>query len=366
MRITILIALFAALASALSGQIFYLQSFNSHGPAFPPGWTPSDSRVVVNNQSQSSGYNPPPASGSYNVRMDDCNPTGETVRVTVSGVISTVGRTNIRVGFGRRRSNAHNTPVSLEWSSDGVNWNTISSDVADGATTTWSAVSYDLPSSAENVSNLRFRFSYVTQVNMNCTTPPNFRIDDFAVGENFSLPLELLQFEARYTGKSTYLHWSTATEYNSAYFEVERGGPGARFEAIGRVQAAGYAVEPNRYEFNDLSPLPGVNYYRLRMTDTDGSFSYSPIQEVYVPKVAGEVHLLPSPARDFLRVTSSMFAEDIEIRWQIVDLFGRLWQQGSVAGSGSLEIPTYDLPAGSYLFQCISAGKQTSYLFVKQ
>lgn len=157
MKNAVLIFLLFHLANLAEGQIFYLQSFPDAN--FPPGWSANSSRVVPNNNAPSSGYNPPPASGGYNIRMQDCLPLDETVQLTVSGVISTVGRTGIRVGFGRRRSNAHATPISFAWSSDGVNWTTISSNLAPSASDVWDAVFFDLPTAAENVSNLRFRFS---------------------------------------------------------------------------------------------------------------------------------------------------------------------------------------------------------------
>jgi hypothetical protein len=34
------------------------------------------------------------------------------------------------------------------------------------------------------------------------------------------------------------------------------------------------------YSYPDQSPLPGDNYYRLRMVDLDGSYSYSPVRSV--------------------------------------------------------------------------------------
>ncbi len=364
MRNATLIALFLSLANLAWGQIFYLQPFPDDN--FPPGWSANSSRVAPDNQAVSSGYNPPPASGGYNMRMGDCQPTGETVQLTVSGVISTVGRTGIRVGFGRRRSNAHNTPVAFAWSNNGTTWTTISSDVTPGVTGSWDAVFFDLPSAAENVPNLRFRFSYVTQVTMNCVIPPNFRIDDFAVGENFSLPMELLHFEVQAEGDRTRLYWTTAAEYNSAYFEVERCGPDARFETIGRVVAQGYAHEARQYEFSDAKPLPGLSYYRLRLVDADGIFSYSPIRQVHVPRIGNELRIFPSPAFDLLQVLvpSSDGADEV-VHWQVLDLLGRVWLQGHSSGA-AWEVSVYNLPAGSYLLQCYPNGRPLTRLFQKR
>ncbi len=364
MRNSALVVLLLALANVVRGQIFYLQSFPD--ATFPSGWSANNGRVGPNNMAVSSGYNPPPASGGYNMRMQDCQPTGETVQLTVSGVISTVGRTGIRVGFGRRRSNAYETPVSLAWSNDGTTWTPISSDVASGATTTWDAVFFDLPPAAENESNLRFRFTYVTEEDINCTAPPNFRIDDFAVGENFSLPIELLHFEAQAEGDRIHLHWATAAEYHSAYFEVERSGPNARFETIGRVAAQGYAREARWYEFYDAKPMPGLNYYRLRLTDLDGTFSYSPIRQAHASRGGDEFRVFPLPAHDLLRVLGPISDADEGGHWQVLDLLGRVWLQGYATSSAALEVPVYELPAGSYLLQLRPEGRLLTRLFQKQ
>ena len=357
--------LFCSFSGAAVGQIFYLQPFT--GGTFPPGWSATSTRVVINNQVPSSGYDPPPASGGNNVRMNDCLPLGETVELNVSGVISTVGRTGIRVGFGHRRSMAHATPVSLAWSSDGVNWNTLG-DVADGATTTWSALFFDLPAAAENVSNLRFRFSYVTQVNTNCTAPPNFRIDDFAVGENFSLPVELLDFSAQAEGSTVRLKWATASEYQSAYFEVERSRTGEGFGALGRVAANGNTSEVQYYEFTDDKPLPGLNYYRLRLVDVDGAFSYSAMRRVFLPEYFGRLRLFPSPATEVVHVgRNAEFPWEEGVRWEIFDLLGRLCMQGFAAQpTEGWSIPLHELPVGQYLLRCTTTGMQETHRFQKR
>ncbi len=365
MRQTTFAVLFFVWANITWGQMFYYQPF---GEFFPAGWSANSGRVVMNDQAVSGGYNPPPASAGYNMRMDDCLPTGETVQATVSGVISTVGRTGIRVGFGRRRSNAHETPVAFAWSSDGVTWNTISTDVADIAPSSWSAVFFDLPASAENVANLRFRFSYVTQENRNCTAPPNFRIDDFAVGENFSLPMELLYFDAKVVGTRTQLTWATASEQNSARFEVERSSEGTLFDAIGGLPAAVNSLKERPYEFSDEQPLPGANYYRLRMVDADGSFSYSPIRQVHVRFKEDPWQIFPSPAHEILQVVclNPSFADSEPVQWYVLDLLGRVRLQGNHPDGAAWSIPLHTLSAGQYVFRGISAGRQWVQTFLKE
>lgn len=301
------------------------------------------------------------------MRMWDCEPVGDTITLTVSGVVSTVGYTDIRVGFGVWRSSDFNRPISFRWSANGTTWNTISGNITDSASTSWKLIYFDLPAAAENVPNLRFRFSYVAQTNMSCTaSPPVFRIDDFAVGENFSLPVELIHFDVRAEGESIRLIWATASEHNSAYFDIERSGPDAHFEPIGRVAAAGYSLQERRYEFLDTRPLPGANYYRLRQTDANGAFSYSPIRRVQATTTPYTLSVFPSPATSVLHVSASAPTVDREARWQIYDLMGRLWHQGTATDSGRWSIPVHDLPTGTYLLQCAVGGRTLTQRFQKQ
>ena len=220
MKKTFLFTLILCLAVSDEAQIFYLANFNS---GFPTGWAPTDSRILLSNEAQSAGYTPPPASGGNNVRFDDCAPQDQTIHLVFNPGINTVGKTNLRVGFGRRVSSAWNNMVSLQWRVTGPGWNLVpgADDVAAGASQTWDNIYFDLPSGAEGQTNLQFRFSFTTSLSANCTAPPNFRIDDFAVGENYSLPVELVNFEAKSVPPHVRLGWSTASETTNDYFAVE-------------------------------------------------------------------------------------------------------------------------------------------------
>lgn len=362
MRFLLLGVFLLCLGSSAEAQIFYYTSFPD-SLAFPAGWSPSDSRVALSNQVASSGYAPPPASGGTNVRMNDCLPTGQTVRLTVSGVISTVGKTNIRVGFGRRISNAWTTMVSLEWSSNGTFWNLISDDVAAGASTTWSNIFFDLPSSADGVSNLRFRFSYTTQNTQNCTAPPNFRIDDFAVGSNFSLPVELVHFAARPEASQVLLDWSTASETDNAFFAVEHSTDGRSFREIGRVAGLGTTRTVNHYTFVDAGPVVGTNYYRLRQEDRDGTTTYSLLRAV---EIAAQVpwRIYPSPAREALYVE---WREDTDspLAWEIWNMAGQQVAHGTNPANPMHTLPLADLKAGVYLLRLKTDYKNAVCTFLK-
>jgi hypothetical protein len=96
-----------------------------------------------------------------------------------------------------------------------------------------------------------------------------------SVSSENPLPITLITFSGQHWGDKVKLHWKTASEYNSSYFEIERSAPNQLFEPIGRVNAAGYTNTLSNYYFYDDAPLNGLSYYRLKSVDHDGSFKQS-------------------------------------------------------------------------------------------
>ncbi len=96
------------------------------------------------------------------------------------------------------------------------------------------------------------------------------------------LPVELLYFSAKLKEKTVLLNWSTASEINNAYFEVQRSRNNEVFETIDIVNGAGNSTSVNSYTAADESPYEGVSYYRLRQVDYDGKFDFSQVVPVEV------------------------------------------------------------------------------------
>jgi len=94
------------------------------------------------------------------------------------------------------------------------------------------------------------------------------------------LPVELLSFEAEASGTVSLLTWSTASETNCDYFSVERLNENNVWNEIGRVDGNGTTSQTSYYNYTDEMPYEGINYYRLRQVDYDGSFWHSPVRVV--------------------------------------------------------------------------------------
>lgn len=101
------------------------------------------------------------------------------------------------------------------------------------------------------------------------------------------LPVEMVSFTAERSGHVSLLQWETSSEQNNDYFKVERLNENGVFVTIGTVDGNGTTSQTSNYSFTDESPLPGMNYYRLRQTDFNGDYVYSPIRSVEFTEADG-------------------------------------------------------------------------------
>lgn len=92
-----------------------------------------------------------------------------------------------------------------------------------------------------------------------------------------TLPISLKFIKADAFGRVIRLNWSTVSESNNAYFEVQHSMDGVKFIAVGKVEGSGTTQVSKQYSFADHVPAMGANYYRLRQVDKDGKFSFSEI-----------------------------------------------------------------------------------------
>lgn len=88
-----------------------------------------------------------------------------------------------------------------------------------------------------------------------------------------TLPVSLQQFAAATERNRVRLTWTTATEENNAYFELQRSTNGYNYTTMGTVQGHGTTAGKNDYLFYDNQPQGGTNYYRLLQYDINGKMT---------------------------------------------------------------------------------------------
>lgn len=96
------------------------------------------------------------------------------------------------------------------------------------------------------------------------------------------LPIKLSSFNAVKRDDKVLLIWETASEVNSDYFEVQKSIDGYTFQTMSLVKAANHSSTILKYSSVDSNPSTGINMYRLKQVDIDGSFSYSDVRAVHL------------------------------------------------------------------------------------
>lgn len=85
------------------------------------------------------------------------------------------------------------------------------------------------------------------------------------------LPVSLTSFTGKQSLKGIALNWQSASELNNNYYEVLRSENGKDYASIGIVKGGGTNQEVHNYNFVDVNPVNGVNYYQLKQVDYNGT-----------------------------------------------------------------------------------------------
>jgi hypothetical protein len=177
------------------------------------------------------------------------------------------------------------------------------------------------------------------------------------------VPLTLLSFDAFKNKNKVDLKWTTTNEINTAHFEIERSINGVQFIKIGSVNSAN-SSGINNYSFEDLQPLKGLNFYRLKQVDIDGSFKHSNINKVLFENFGDAVNIYPNPAKDYIQFDFASKQKTILIN--LFDMQSRLVRTTTLANVLPLKLKIENLSRGKYVVQLSDGEKIAVGSFIKQ
>lgn len=189
----------------------------------------------------------------------------------------------------------------------------------------------------------------------------DFRVCD---ASGITLPVKLGEFTATVNNGIVSLNWFTLTEKESAYFNIERSTDGIIFTTITTVKAKGNSNDKEVYTGNDnLKTVTAKTvYYRLKMVDIDGAFTYSPSATVQNEqnKASGfTVQTYPNPVVNTLYVNLPVSARHKKVMISLYDMAGKLAHRiEKNNGAAVEEINLQQLNKGIYIVQVI-AGNET-------
>lgn len=184
------------------------------------------------------------------------------------------------------------------------------------------------------------------------------------------LPVTLLNLSAIRKDDQVRVSWQTASEANAASFEVERKDKSGQWTKLGTLKAKGNSSSTLSYSFTDINAAVDQTwYYRLKLNDADGRYTYSTIAVVVAQQMTGptQFSVYPNPFANDLFVTINAGQEQ-KVKLIIIDISGKVIEERSVAateGLQTLALKTESLQAGIYFITAEANGKRETQKLVK-
>jgi Secretion system C-terminal sorting domain len=160
------------------------------------------------------------------------------------------------------------------------------------------------------------------------------------------LPIELLYFRGKLqVNNQILLDWVTSSEQNNKGFEVQRIDKNGDWQIIAWVNGFGTTLEEQRYDLLDKNPFAGLNYYRLKQVDFDGTFEYSEVIAIEVESRFNELEIFPNPTSGNLN-----FSESLNGNLIVRNVLGQVvWQKIETNNIQSLDLSF--LTTGTYFLE---------------
>lgn len=197
--------------------------------------------------------------------------------------------------------------------------------------------------------------------------PGNFGVvARFLLTEGAPLPVKLINFTGKLQNKTVLLNWQTENEQKLAGFTVERSGDGNKFFPIDYVMAKGNSNVRINYTIEDLQPLLGINFYRLKIVDVSTQYHFSNIVLVKTNSDKFTLQLSPNPAKNILFVRVSGVNE--KGAFIITDASGRKLNEINISlnNNTTFSINVDALPKGIYNLHLFTKSKVEIKQFIKE
>lgn len=172
------------------------------------------------------------------------------------------------------------------------------------------------------------------------------------------LPLSLLNFTATPEANSVSLAWQTSFEQNLLSYVLEYSVDGNNFSTIGILNPANNPLGSS-YQFKHLTPAKGINFYRLKIIESDNSYHFSAIRPVNFSGGKPLVTIYPDPADKYFQVKSDLSHYQLEI----FTAEGKMVKNIQVKNP-AVNVEVKDLPSGLYTIRITADNINSSTMLV--
>jgi len=224
----------------------------------------------------------------------------------------------------------------------------------------------------DNVAKIPFDKGYYAEFKVRNFS--EFWMNNGGFNKATSLPVKLVDFTAQKQNTvNVLIQWKVSTEIDVPRYEIELARGNSELQAgiftkIGEVAGLGNSTSTRTYSFTDIEPDKfGPRYYRLKVINLDGSFSYSPIRSV-VFNEAVQWQIYPNPSNGLFNLVYQL-NDTQELHARVINSTGSLVKEYHKTANGfpqKLNIDLFGKANGVYLLQIDAGDKKQTFKLYKQ
>jgi len=178
-----------------------------------------------------------------------------------------------------------------------------------------------------------------------------------------ALPVLFTKFETHCTNNGATVSWSTTSESNTNYFELQRSINGNDWASVNVIKAAGNSSTGHTYQLPDFNG--GASLYRIKEVDMDGQTIYTSIIRTNCEVKTVDMVIYPVPARDLLNVVIRS-VKSLKTQLFIIDGVGKVVRKIDATllnGSNTFQFNLNGLASGEYLIRSNAPGVELNKTF---
>lgn len=200
----------------------------------------------------------------------------------------------------------------------------------------------------------------------------SFYVDNFAncdngflcITPNCVLPLTISVFEATVNQCTIELNWKVETEINVKHYEVEYSEDGSNYKIAGYLQALNNSAQA-KYTFKHFATAAGTIFYRLKIINNDGSFTYS--KQLLVKNNCSDINVqlvYPNPVKEELKIVVTGLPLNLPSQYLLFNSTGKLIEAKKIFNGINL-INMQHLSAGVYFIKVPDAVAKNTFIVTK-
>ena len=154
----------------------------------------------------------------------------------------------------------------------------------------------------------------------------DFAIDDIKLASCPSggpLPVSFIKLAAAQKGSGAIITWSTASELNNKYFDVERSTDGGlNWQIVANLPGSLSSAVTKNYAAYDAKPVAGNNLYRIKQVDIDGRFKNSSTVNLKISSEITAASVLSNPF--YSNITADFLSNRNQVvNCRLIDVAGK-------------------------------------------